>query len=322
MKKLTLIFIAFVISTFTYAQCDHDATNPWFDNFVTNITVECNDDLSFLIPDAFDDCDTLVDIAWYEETTPNNWCPNSFTIFRVYRAYDDFGNQVVESQTVYVVDETPPTFLYTPPNINEGCYQNFVLEEPIIEDNCSNYVLVDTFTIVSDDPCNYIAYRTLTAVDECGNSETKIQSISLIDTIPPAIVGEQYIEVNPNQNLDTIFITVSDNCNEPYVYYTDLETSGNNIIRTYRVFDSCGNQSVFEQIIHINTNNNHVTICHRLGNGGWIQLSVAQPAVQAHLNHGDYLGPCNEYSQSEILPYGVKLEQTPNGNIKKYTRCK
>jgi hypothetical protein len=237
MKKLTLIFIAFVISTFIHAQCDHDTTNPWFDNLVTNITVECNDDLSFLIPDAFDDCDTLVDIAWYEEITPNNWCPNSFTIFRVYRAYDDFGNQVVESQTVYVVDETPPTFLYTPPNINEGCYQNFVLEEPIIEDNCSNYVLVDTFTVVSDDPCNYIAYRTLTAVDECGNSETKIQSISLIDTIPPAIVGEQYIEVNPNQNLDTIFITVSDNCNEPYVYYTDLETSYTRIIE-HKYFDN------------------------------------------------------------------------------------
>ena len=111
MKKLTLILIAFVISTFIHAQCDHDATNPWFDNLVTDITVECNDDLSFLIPDAFDDCDTLVDIAWYEEITPDDWCSNSFTIFRVYRAYDDFGNQVVESQTVYVVDETPPTFL-------------------------------------------------------------------------------------------------------------------------------------------------------------------------------------------------------------------
>jgi hypothetical protein len=35
-----------------------------------------------------------------------------------------------------------------------------------------------------------------------------------------------------------------------------------------------------------------VTICHKPGTADEHQLSVAQPAVQAHLAHGDTLGPC------------------------------
>jgi len=65
-------------------------------------------------------------------------------------------------------------------------------------------------------------------------------------------------------------------------------------------------------------NNDRVAICHHLGNGGWITIYVASQAVPAHLNHGDYLGPCAENDQ--IMPY--TLEKLPNGEIKKYARCK
>ena len=40
--------------------------------------------------------------------------------------------------------------------------------------------------------------------------------------------------------------------------------------------------------------NNLVAICHQLGNGGSNTIWVAQAAVQAHLNHGDYLGTCQD----------------------------
>jgi len=65
-------------------------------------------------------------------------------------------------------------------------------------------------------------------------------------------------------------------------------------------------------------NSDRVAICHRLGNGGWITIYVAPQAVNAHLNHGDYLGPCVENDQ--IMPY--ILEKLPNGEVKKYKRCK
>ena len=40
--------------------------------------------------------------------------------------------------------------------------------------------------------------------------------------------------------------------------------------------------------------NNQVAICHQLGNGGSNTIWVSQAAVQAHLNHGDYLGTCQD----------------------------
>lgn len=33
-------------------------------------------------------------------------------------------------------------------------------------------------------------------------------------------------------------------------------------------------------------------ICHQLGNGNTITIEVADDAVQAHLDHGDYFGDC------------------------------
>jgi len=45
--------------------------------------------------------------------------------------------------------------------------------------------------------------------------------------------------------------------------------------------------------------NNRVAICHQLGNGGSNTIWVAQSAVQAHLNHGDYLGTCQDDDSEE-----------------------
>ncbi len=55
-----------------------------------------------------------------------------------------------------------------------------------------------------------------------------------------------------------------------------------------------------------------VAICHVLGNGQSITIHVAQPAVQAHLNHGDTLGPCTENFSNPVM-HGVELREKPNG---------
>ncbi len=41
-----------------------------------------------------------------------------------------------------------------------------------------------------------------------------------------------------------------------------------------------------------NGNNQHITICHQTGNGGSHTITVSVNALQAHLNHGDYIGAC------------------------------
>ena len=320
MQKL-LVLLLLVVSNLLLAQdCPQDTTNPWFVNYIANATVSCDEDIRYLFPIADDDCDTLVDILWYEEVTPGS-CPNAYNIFRLYRAVDNAGNQSVETQMIYVVDETAPTFVEIPNTIQVSCQQVIpdAYLQPTATDNCSE-VYIDEIVLAdsSNAPCEIVITKVWTALDGCGNASTMTQTISYIDDIPPTITGDNYVQVEQGQSLDATFVTVVDDCSEVTMSYEDMEVSGNNIIRNYTAQDACGNTSTFEQIIHTQTNN-LVAICHRLGNGNWITIHVAPQAVPAHLAHGDYLGPCNPEVPNQWLPY-LNLERVPDGRVRKIVR--
>lgn len=190
---------------------------------------------------------------------------------------------------------------------------------PITDDDCDENIEIAMLEEVIPGDCEgtQTIYRLYRAYDASGNQSVETQIIHIVDEVPPVIIGEPYVEIQPNVDLSSIiFATAYDECSSASLYYTDTEVSGNSVIRIYTALDECGNASTFEQIIHIVSN--HVAICHRLGNGNWITIYVAPQAVPAHLAHGDYLGPCNETNQ--ILPY--TLEKLPSGEIKKYVQCK
>jgi len=166
------------------------------------------------------------------------------------------------------------------------------------------------------------------------------------------------LEVNEDDNIDTLFVTVTDNCSSFNLTYSDLEYSGNNIIRNYTATDACGNVSTFEQIIGINIvippgdendddsdedddddsddddeddeddddededDSDKVAICHGTGNGSYHTIYVNQNAVQAHLNHGDYLGPCTEMiiDWQTILPNSDLQMRVIKGKDNKYKK--
>jgi hypothetical protein len=153
--------------------------------------------------------------------------------------------------------------------------------------------------------------------------------------VAPTIIGDVYIVVNSDQPIDSPFVTVTDNCSTPILTYTDNEVSGNNIIRIYTTTDDCNNTSTFEQIISIDVvippgdddeddedDSNKVAICHCTGNGNCHTIYVAQQAVQAHLNHGDYLGPCTEIIMDwqTILPNSDLQMTVIKGKDNKYKK--
>lgn len=47
-------------------------------------------------------------------------------------------------------------------------------------------------------------------------------------------------------------------------------------------------------ILFSGNGNEKVMICHQLGNGDSISIEVSESAVQAHLDHGDFVGSCRE----------------------------
>jgi hypothetical protein len=359
MKILFLtLFTLFSINLFS--QCENDSINPYFVNFEPEITISCDVDLSVVFPFALDNCDDSVEIAWYEEVT-TGICENNYDVFRVYRAFDNFGNQSVESQMIHVVDETSPLFV---PLVNRTveCGDSIIFDDPQVTDNCSDFALTSYDIISQIDSCTTNYIRVWQAIDFCGNTSISSQTITSIDMTPPVITGPIYLEINEDDNIDTLFVTVTDNCSSFNLTYSDLEYSGNNIIRIYTATDACGNVSTFEQIIGINIvippgddededdddeddeddeddddeddeddddedDEDKVAICHGTGDGSYHTIYVNENAVQAHLNHGDYLGPCTEMiiDWQTILPNSdlqMRVIKGKDNKYKKFVRVK
>jgi hypothetical protein len=331
MKNLFLTLFT-LLSINLFSQCETDTILPYFVNFEPEVTISCDVDLSVVFPIALDNCDDSVEIAWYEEII-NGSCDHNFDVIRLYRAFDNIGNQSVESQIIHVVDETAPLFQPSPTLII-GCGETPIFSQPVVTDNCGFIAVTNQDIVDSTDICQITYTRLWTAYDQCGNTSYSSQIIIAMDTVSPVIDGLIYLEVNEGDNIDTSFVTVTDNCSSFNVTYVDTEVSAHSVIRNYTATDVCGNESVFEQVIHINHNeeeggggNNRVAICHNLGNGDWITIYVVQPAVQAHLAHGDYLGPCTEMmiDWNQILPNSdlkMRVIKGRDNKYKKFVRVK
>jgi hypothetical protein len=335
MKNLILLLSLSFLTINLFSQCENDSINPYFVNFEPEVTISCDVDLSVVFPVALDNCDDSVEIAWYEEVFPGI-CDYSYDVMRIYRAFDNFGNQSVETQMIHVVDETAPVFQQTPTQII-NCDETPVFVQPLVTDNCGIISITDEDIVDTSDSCQITYTRLWIAYDQCGNTSYSSQTIIAMDTTPPVITGPIYLEVNEDDNIDTSFVTVTDNCSSFNLTYSDLEYSANNIIRNYTATDACGNVSTFEQIIGINIvippgdddddededdDNNRVAICHREGNGSYHTIYVNQNAVQAHLNHGDYLGPCTEMiiDWQTILPNSDLQMRVIKGKDNKYKK--
>jgi hypothetical protein len=335
-KILTLVLSTLTLFVNAQSDCTNDVTNPYIVDFQPEITVSCDHDLSAIRPIIQDNCDDSVEVVFLEEIFQSG-ISNVYDVFRIYRAFDNAGNGLVETQIIHVVDEAPPVF--TPmPTQTIACWNNPEFTQAMAVDNCGWTVLMYQDFVDGSNPCQTVYTRLWTAYDESGNTSNASEIIIAVDTIPPTISGEIYIEVDEGTSLDTLFATASEPCSSPIFFtYVDTEVSGNSYIRVYTATDGCGNTSTFEQIIHVNVvvtdpvddeedaeeESKRVAICHRLGNGNFITIYVAQPAVQAHLNHGDTLGPCdttiNWHNQSLPMQMGLEFK---DGKISKTVRQK
>jgi len=234
-----------------------------------NITVQC----ASLVPApntalviSSDNCLGLATVTFVNDVIANQTCVNRFNVIRTYRATDDCGNSATCSQTISVFDDTAP-FIQCPANITVTCASQVPAPNPalvITSDNCNGLA---TVTFVNDVPVNQTCVnrldilRTYRATDECGNSATCSQTISVFDDIVPFIMCPANITVQcaslvplPNPSL----VTSSDNCNGPttVTFVNDVitnQTCANrfNVIRTYSAADACGNSASCSQTITV-----------------------------------------------------------------------
>ena len=220
------------------------------------------------------------------------------TWIRTWTATDDCGNATEFEQTVVMYDNGDPFFTSFPADVtielDATCSANFVVSEtggePEAADNCDacfdqNLVItyVDTRVLdcgsvveVMEGDDSIIEYlgsstvtRTWTVTDQCGNSTSQDQIISLVDvTAPYGVASTPDVDCtdyssNPQQMFGTI--DLSDNCDADIDITFDAaedtlvsHNSENGVPagcytmrRTLTLTDDCGNASTVLQTINV-----------------------------------------------------------------------
>src|SRR5213079_3393764 len=95
---------------------------------------------------------------------------------------------VTASQTINIIDNTPPTISALPAASTMSCPATPSFTTPTASDACSTATL--TFAdVTTAGSCanNYSVTRTWTAKDACNNTATASQTISVVDNTPPVI---------------------------------------------------------------------------------------------------------------------------------------
>ena len=147
---------------------------------------------------AYDDCgtatvtetisDTYVYCTDADDATPEG----GLTILREfsYLAVDCFGNETEESviQTITVTDNSAPSFNETlPADITVDCGSIPTAAVLTATDDCDSDANV-SYAETSSTTCAGLV-RTWVAVDDCGNTTTHVQNITVTDTEDPVISG-------------------------------------------------------------------------------------------------------------------------------------
>jgi hypothetical protein len=161
-----------------------DTTDPIFNEVLPiDETVECDsaDITNPAILTASDNCGTA-DVI-FSETTADGSCPSAYVLTRTWTATDECGNITTHTQTITVEDNTAPTFNETLPTDETAECDSADLTNPAVltaSDNCGTAdVTFSESTADGSCPNSYILTRIWTATDECGNTTSHTQTITV-----------------------------------------------------------------------------------------------------------------------------------------------
>lgn len=238
-----------------------DVTAPIFTFFPDDINKECHEDVPFTPAQAMDDC-SQVTISHFDHLVSNDTC--YYIVEREWIAMDECGNMSSTQQIITVEDTEAPVFAYVPPDMQSDCGGDGTIEDfAEAFDNCDNQVDIDfTETIVADSACHFMIEREWIAIDNCGNTASAIQMISVIDSLAPILHHVPTDTTIACEDMefylaDTLHVFATDNCttNLELIYNEVLEEGGNScsqtLTRTWEAVDDCGNIVIATQTVNI-----------------------------------------------------------------------
>jgi gliding motility-associated-like protein len=209
---------------------------------------------------ATDNCGEQITVQGVDSIVPGA-CPNSFVNTRTWTFTDACGNSSSVSQTITVSDTVPPAFVETTPaDITVSCDAVPTAATLTATDNCSANVTVTMAetTAAGTCPASYTLTRTWSATDECGNTATTSQIITVQDTTAPTFdtAAPADISVACDAVPVAATLTATDNCGTAAVTFNETRIDGNCagtyvLIRTWTATDLCGNTTPATQTVKV-----------------------------------------------------------------------
>ena len=232
-----------------------DTTAPEFTSVPADYTAECSDDLVIDAATASDNCGEVT-IEEVSETIAGD-CAGNYTITRTFTATDDAGNSTSATQTITVQDTTAPEFTSVPADYTAECSDELILDDATASDNCGAVSIeVSSETIDGDAAGNYTVVRTFTATDDCGNSTSATQTITVQDTTAPELTIPADYTAECSDELIMDAASASDNCGEVTIEEVSETIAGDcagnyTITRTFTATDDAGNSTSATQTITV-----------------------------------------------------------------------
>ena len=251
-----------------------DLLNPTIDTEASDLTVECDgagnvDDLNDWLTNnggaiASDVCS---DVTWtndFDKLADACGATGSATV--TFTTTDGCGNSSTTTAIFTIVDTTAPTFT-VPADVTIECDQDandLTLTGDVTDeaDNCDAGLEATYSDAVADGNCanESVITRTWSVTDDCGNTATLVQTINVVDTTAPVIVGdfETTIDVSCSDIPEVPELVFEDACSSDITVEFNESNDSNDgledysITRSWTVTDECGNEAIYTQIVNVN----------------------------------------------------------------------
>ncbi|MCB9017856.1 MAG: hypothetical protein H6544_04570 [Prevotellaceae bacterium] len=196
------------------------------------------------------------------------------TFIRTYKVTDVRNNEIACSQTVSVKDDVAPVFDQELSDIKISCTDEIPAVPVVtVTDNCDPNPTLSYYTTDdrSDNPsdCSYYTYdirHIWKAIDRCGNEETKIQVVHVVDDQNPVIdfpkdwkdtvlsIYRKGCVFEVPDFTDTVRTFVSDNCTDiSNIKVWQHPSAGDTLLSSVRVWvyisDMCGNMDSLSRYV-------------------------------------------------------------------------
>ncbi|MFK7757188.1 MAG: T9SS type A sorting domain-containing protein [Flavobacteriales bacterium] len=229
-----------------------DETAPEASNEPADLTLDCTEEVPSTEVEFTDNCDEELSVI-FDEAYAGNSCDS--TITRTWIATDHCGNETIVDQVINILDTTAPVFTSLPENVTHECTELVEYGMASAEDNCNN-AAVTVAEVTSGDDCETIITRTFTATDDCGNSSTAAQVITIVDTQAPTFTSvPEDLEHSCEETPDYGMAAATDACNVVTVTVEETiqeqDACETVLLRVFTATDACGNIATADQTIFI-----------------------------------------------------------------------